>query len=129
LATPLWEHGCTRNEPVRAFDAELVRRRKLQSNVLYPAEVQVDCPQPGCLGLGYQGYDTIMCFACEHQWTFDETAASPPTDVDVELIGSEVMKKCPNCGEYIIKNGGCDHMTCRCRYEFWWSTLLPFRTD
>merc|ERR1712110_181121 len=46
LAVPLWEHGCARNEPVRNFNAELVRRRKLQSNALYPAAVQVDCPQP-----------------------------------------------------------------------------------
>jgi ariadne-1 len=45
----------------------------------------------------------------------------------VEMLLGEAMKKCPSCGEHIIKNGGCDHMTCRCRHEFFWSTLLPYR--
>jgi hypothetical protein len=35
------------------------------------------------------------------------------------------VKKCPGCGEYIEKNGGCDHMRCRCGYNFWWSTRKP----
>jgi ariadne-1 len=37
------------------------------------------------------------------------------------------VKKCPKCTEYIEKNGGCDHMTCRCGHEFWWSSLTPYR--
>lgn len=27
-------------------------------------------------------------------------------------------KQCPNCKFWVSKNEGCDHMTCRCKYEF-----------
>eukprot|EP01080_Neovahlkampfia_damariscottae_P001984 gene1984-1492_t len=30
------------------------------------------------------------------------------------------IKKCPKCGEGIEKNGGCDHMTCKCSHSFSW---------
>jgi hypothetical protein len=122
----LWERACALNEAVRSFNVELMLRERLQNNRLYPAEVQVDCPHAGCLGLGYLGFDTVMCFACEHSWSAEDFTAVPPPDVDVELLCGEAMKKCPGCGEHIIKNGGCDHMTCRCGHQFWWSTLNPF---
>lgn len=121
----IWQHATTRNNDVSGLDKEFAYRRRLQRNELYPPEVQVDCPRAGCLGLGYGGFDTLMCFVCEHQWRADETGES--CDTNVELMLGEAMKKCPACGEYIIKNGGCDHMTCRCKHEFYWSTLLPYR--
>jgi hypothetical protein len=33
------------------------------------------------------------------------------------------VKKCPQCNYYIEKNGGCNHMTCRCGYHFCWICL------
>lgn len=99
----------------------LHRRDVLQQNVLYPKCVQVDCPIPGCMGLGYLGHDTVMCFICEHQWPAEN--GTKPSDVIDSLSNT---KACPRCGEYIEKNGGCDHMTCRCGYQFWWSTLNPY---
>lgn len=126
-SSSLWERACALNEKVWSFNEELVHRRRLQNNRLYPSEVQVDCPRAGCLGLGYLGFDTVMCFACEHSWPAEDLTAGPPdVGVDVELLCGEAMKRCPGCGEHIIKNGGCDHMTCRCRHEFWWSTLNPY---
>jgi len=124
----LWMHSCSRSTLVEALETQFAYRRRLQDNVLFPAGVQVDCPQPGCLGLGYRGYDTLMCFVCEHTWSADDTDALPVIDVDVETELGDTIKKCPGCGEFIMKNGGCDHMTCRCRHEFFWSTLLPYRT-
>jgi len=100
----------------------LGRRKRLSCNSLYPASVQVDCPRPGCVGLGYLGFDTVMCFICEHQWSALDGDA--PEDGLPEALK---VKDCPKCHAQIEKNGGCDHMTCRCGHEFYWTTLLPFR--
>lgn len=99
---------------------KLWRRARLQQNTLYPPHAQVDCPQLGCVGLGYLGFDEVMCFLCEHQWSAIDGDA-PCTD----LPGT--IKACPACHAQIDKDGGCDHMTCRCGHEFFWSTLLPYQ--
>jgi len=69
----------------------------------------------------------VMCFICEQQWEPEDVGAPVPVDVNVEEVMGVKVKKCPKCNEYIEKNGGCDHMTCRCSYEFWWSTLAPYQ--
>jgi len=113
--------------------SDLDRRARLQRSYLYPPAVQVDCPQPGCVGLGYLGFDMVMCFICEHQWDATEGILGEETELpdgeevaEVSVAGVRV-KRCPNCHEYIEKNGGCDHMTCRCRHEFSWATLKPWK--
>jgi len=113
--------------------AELDRRVRLQQNRLYPPAVQVDCPQPGCVGLGYLGFDTVMCFICEHQWDAtegilgEETELPEGEEVAEASVAGVKVKRCPKCNEYIEKNGGCDHMTCRCGHEFSWQTRKPWR--
>jgi hypothetical protein len=102
-------------------------RRRLQENALYPAAAQVDCPDPQCWGLGYLGFDLVMCFIFERQWAPGEGGAPAPVDVDVEEVMGVKVKRCPRCSEYIEKNGGCDHMTCKCGHEFHWSTLKPYK--
>lgn len=92
---------------VRQLRRLLQRRQRLQANALYPPELQVDCPQPGCVGLAYRGWDTAMCFICEYQWSLIDGSA--PVD---GLPGE--LKQCPNCKAQIEKSGGCNHMTCRC---------------
>lgn len=44
---------------------------------------------------------------------------------EVEILAEAVpeMKLCPACHAPIQKNGGCDHMTCRCGHEFFWSQV------
>lgn len=106
--------------PAHDLIRALRRRTRLQQNKLYPAAVQVDCPKADCVGLGYLGFDTVMCFICEHQWSIADACA--PSE---ELPGA--LKACPRCHSQIEKNGGCDHMTCLCGYEFFWTTLLPYR--
>lgn len=121
----LWRLICARSLPAAELEQRFARRRRLQASPLFPAELQIDCPQPGCVGLGYLGYDTSMCFMCEYQWVPGEGAGKAP-ETDIEMVMGVAVKKCPKCGEYIEKNGGCDHMTCRCRHEFYWSTLRPY---
>lgn len=117
--------------PTRFSHAETLRqfmqRRRLQNNPLYPALAQIDCPQAGCLGLGYLGSDTIMCFICEHQWQATDEIVSQDLAQEKAAALASGIKACPKCEIPIEKNGGCDHMTCRCRHEFWWSTLKPYR--
>lgn len=129
MCAPLWSHVTTISKPVQDFDElpGVVRRRQLKNNTLYPEALQADCPEPACWGLGYLGFDTVMCFMCEHQWV-PEAPGSSPNDVDVQEVMGVKAKQCPNCHEHIEKNGGCDHMTCRCKYEFFWTTLKPFRS-
>lgn len=44
--------------------------------------------------------------------------------VAVQLQGScSNLKLCPSCNAPIEKNGGCDHMTCRCGHHFRWSEV------
>lgn len=117
------------SEDLRAFGSreEVKQRRRLRNNPIYPAHLQVDCPSPDCWGLGYLGFETVMCFVCERQWSPEDGGAPLTTDLDIEEVMGVKVKKCPKCSEYIEKNGGCDHMTCRCGHEFWWSTGKPCR--
>lgn len=146
--------GCHKTMPqqlvlrVKAADAlagQLDRREALQRNVLFPAELQVECRRAECVGVGYLGFETVMCMICEDQWptTLDEHAlvhhAGAPNlvvlkdgSVVPEYIGADgvalVVKNCPKCGVLIEKNGGCDHMKCQmCKHDFFWSTGKSFR--
>ena len=50
---------------------------------------------------------------------FELTGAMLEVDKNVEMWKKEVgAMRCPNCKFIVEKTDGCDHMTCRCRYEF-----------
>jgi len=98
---------------------KLEKRFELERNQLYPEALQVDCPCWDCVGLGYLGFETVMCFVCEHRWLAERDQL--PKAGAHALPGS--VKPCPGCGVLIEKDGGCDHMVCQCGYEFLWSTL------
>lgn len=121
MAAPLWRHVCSESSEGSLLLDELATRSRLQKNLMFPREMQVNCPRPGCVGLGYLGFDQVMCFICEHQWISN---GSMPGDE----IPSGVIKACPKCHVNIEKTGGCDHMTCsQCRHEFSWTTLANYR--
>eukprot|EP00403_Amphidinium_massartii_P040142 CAMPEP_0178444362 /NCGR_PEP_ID=MMETSP0689_2-20121128/39451_1 /TAXON_ID=160604 /ORGANISM="Amphidinium massartii, Strain CS-259" /LENGTH=412 /DNA_ID=CAMNT_0020068557 /DNA_START=34 /DNA_END=1269 /DNA_ORIENTATION=+ len=115
----VWYQAASRSPAVKQLTTHLERRAHLQRNPLYPAPMQVECPKVGCVGMGYLGFDTVMCFMCEHTWLPEESGEKPGIP-DVEQVMGVAVKKCPNCKEYIEKNGGCDHMTCVCKHEFYW---------
>lgn len=125
LEPALWQQVCSHSTAVRDFNLAFRWRSRLQNNHLFPAEMQVDCSREGCLGLGYLGFEMVMCFMCEHSWPAD--GGLPAADLGEERILGLALKKCPACTEYIEKNGGCDHMTCRCQHQFSWTTLQKWR--
>ena len=37
-------------------------------------------------------------------------------------------KHCPACNSFIIKDGGCSHMSCYCRHQFCWNCLVKYKS-
>ena len=113
-------------------------RKHVQQNAGWSRRLRgqvVECPEAGCVGLAYTETGRAMCFVCEHQWEVEETDASfrrwacscarrMPASEQTVPSG---CKRCPSCKVLIEKNGGCDHMACKCGHHFWWSSLRPFR--
>jgi len=128
ISQRFWHYLCTASERVHEVQRRLERRHQLQQNTLYPVDMQVNCPRAGCVGLGYLGFDTVMCFLCEHQWAPEMGAGEAPHTDAEQIMGLEV-KRCPSCQEYIEKNGGCNHMTCVCKHQFFWSSLQAYRAS
>ena len=96
----------------------------------------LECPQAGCVGVGYDDgvQETAMCFACQHQFE-----VSPRGVVHVvgnaiyswllswwpeRIDGVSGWRPCPHCGAAILKDGGCDNMRCgMCQRTFKWGML------
>src|SRR3990167_8044774 len=55
-----------------------------------------------------------------------QEATSP--QLSANFIQSQT-KPCPSCKVSIQKDGGCNHMTCRCGYEFFWCCSRAFRNE
>ena len=53
--------------------------------------------------------------------------ATPEERATLALVQNN-SKKCPRCNNAVEKNGGCNHMTCRCGHEFCWLCLADWRT-
>ena len=80
---------------------ELEKRFRLQSNPFYAVDMQVDCIDPTCSGIGYLEYKTVMCFVCHKTWETEDGVAP------VEDNLPKGVKRCPRCGVGIEKDGGC----------------------
>eukprot|EP00966_Prymnesium_polylepis_P038521 894202-Prymnesium_polylepis.1 len=87
--------AATTSETAARVVEKLERRAVLQSNQLFPATSQVDCRNPTCLGLGYLGFDTVMCLICEDQWV-PEAEATPEYKGIFDPNGHPTrVKRCP----------------------------------
>lgn len=110
---------------------DLQRRAELLQQGSQQHQHVVECPQPGCVGVGFSGNGTAMCWLCEHQWSiegalwqfFRRIFKSKSAGWDLH----NGIQCCPSCNAATYKDGGCDHMTCRCGYEFYWSSLRRYR--
>ncbi len=50
-------------------------------------------------------------------------------DMEARKLKHLTTKPCPKCGSRIEKNGGCPHMTCRCKYQFCWDCGGDYHTS
>ena len=78
----------------------------------------------------------MFCYKCEVTWHAGETCEQCKLKKNVvrldELALEELQrigaKRCPKCNEYVIKNDGCNHMTCRFGHHFCWVCGVGFAT-
>ncbi|CAI2368102.1 unnamed protein product [Moneuplotes crassus] len=96
------------------------------------------CPTPDCqyvfewdISKGpYKHQCTIcsetFCLKCKEKWhqgfsceEFKQIKESSPEDLDtVCMIKKEKFQRCTKCKYWVQKSEGCDHITCRCSYQF-----------
>jgi hypothetical protein len=87
------------------------------------------CPKESCKGRIIEGVcNTCMTEVCpdckeiKHEGPCNKDITESVDEID------KVTKPCIGCRAPILKDGGCDHMTCRfCGTEFWWSTGELFK--
>jgi E3 ubiquitin-protein ligase RNF19A len=100
------------------------------------------CPSPDCetVMVGSKRQPRLqcpsckraICFLCNNDWHTGScelatkgllgVAADRATFAAYALVSN--VKPCPKCRSPIIKDEGCNHMTCqRCRYEFCWMCM------
>lgn len=94
------------------------------------------CTVEGCRGMLSSAWkcgvcDNYTCPECYATKGHDRDVAHTCTKEALELVAmlSKDTKPCPQCGEFIFHNGGCDQMWCTaCHTPFSWSTLRIITT-
>ncbi|GAB1219926.1 hypothetical protein ENUP19_0046G0080 [Entamoeba nuttalli] len=91
-----------------------------------------ECPKCRCEMITFEKeYKTtcprckyLFCRKCGENWhegkSCDEWKRNKEQEQEDLKWINQNTKKCPSCGDRIQKNGGCNHMTCKCGYEFCW---------
>lgn len=82
--------------------------------------------------------DKTYCIMCKVPWhenvtckAYRESKGMPADEIAFAayLKGQGVgTQKCPKCGVYVSKTAGCNHMTCRCKYQFCYVCLKQYRS-
>lgn len=103
------------------------------------------CPGRDCINAAKAEFGsmiTVEC-SCKHLWCFScKMDAHLPCTCELaekwsKLCNSDqenltwvnaYAKKCVKCKNFIEKNQGCSHMTCRCGYEFCWLCLKEWKS-
>lgn len=63
------------------------------------------------------------CKECSVNRVFDDNDAK-----FVEFVKGAKYKQCPNCSFWVEKVKGCNHMTCRCKFEFCYQCGVKYGT-
>jgi hypothetical protein len=89
-----------------------------------------EAPIVRCHACGFK-----TCFTHNCEWHSGRTCKQYDRDARksdevglLQLLGNrKKFRLCPSCGNGVEKNKGCDHMTCRCKHEFCWRCLAPYK--
>lgn len=85
------------------------------------AGVSCSCGQVWCFKCGEKVHWPASCHQAE---SFRQEVHKRGDDVnDLDWLVIVHVKKCPRCHQPMEKNGGCQHMSCRCGHHFCWECL------
>jgi len=72
------------------------------------------CKKRYCLACKIDYHSGSTC----EQYQAWSVANGTADDLFTDFVVGHKFKKCPGCQRWVEKDEGCDHMTCRCGYEF-----------
>jgi len=120
---------------LRQEDHETINDSLLQVYLTNAKDIS-SCPTQGCQYAGvynpsFDCTEALQCGLCNTEWKQPTMKLTERImllvftlqglrEVFSSLRKFIMTKKCPMCNTRIEKNGGCDHMTCRCGHNFCW---------
>ncbi|CAD8105739.1 unnamed protein product [Paramecium primaurelia] len=72
---------------------------------------------------------TYVCLKCGQLAHFYQRCQQAIDYNFIIALNKYNIKSCPKCKSNIEKNEGCNHMTCRCKYEYCWVCLQKYYND
>ena len=96
---------------------QIYRRRTDPTSLQCPS-----CFLSICAACGEDGHEGMTC----QQHRFHKNPDAEHERLNGQLASAHGYKKCPQCKVWIEKNGGCDHMECRCGAHICWICMVMF---
>jgi len=116
-------------EPI--LPEETFQKLKTMTDLATNAKAR-ECPKCSKISIGSASKPKMSCSECDMEFCFFHGAdhvGQPCSMPDTTLIQKlknkawrwKNSKTCPQCHQAIQKDGGCQHVTCRCGYEMCWN--------